>query len=310
MQSAHAAGVRMVTHLFNAMPAFSPREPGIVGVLGSTLDPPLFFGLIADGVHVHPASVKLAAAARPDGVVLVTDGIVAMGLPEGEYYFGEGKVHVVEGGRAYKAGTTTLAGAVVTLDECVRRFRAMTGASVVAALEAASLHPAQAIGISGKKGALEVGADADVVLVDDALHVHATYIGGERVWSRAMLMRRARPSRRPRYGPQWPGRQMGRRMGMAARIRHRHCSILGLALAPTLRAVRRKRRVDNTRASASSASTVLARGHLGDGFVNASSPARGARGRGKGFTNYGTIICNCSEPLAVANANDNRYGIF
>ena len=107
-----------------------------------------------------------------------------MGLPEGEYYFGEGKVHVVEGGRAYKAGTTTLAGAVVTLDERVRRFRAMTGASVVAALEAASLHPAQAIGVSGKKGALEVGADADLVLVDDALHVHATYIGGERVWSR------------------------------------------------------------------------------------------------------------------------------
>ena len=92
---------------------------------------------------------------------------------------------------------------------------------------------------------------------------------------------------------------MGRRMGMAARIRHRHCSILGLALAPTLRAVRRqRRRVDNTRASASSASTVLARGHLADGFVNASSPAGAREAEGKGFTNYGTIICNCSEPLA------------
>ena len=63
MESAHAAGVRLITHLFNAMPPFHPREPGIVGVLGSKLKPQSFFGLIADGVHVHPASLKLAATA-------------------------------------------------------------------------------------------------------------------------------------------------------------------------------------------------------------------------------------------------------
>jgi len=186
MEVAQAAGVRMVTHLFNAMPAFHPREPGLVGVLGSTAQPRPFFGLIADGVHVHPASVKLAHAVRPDGVVLVSDAMVAMGLPEGTYNFGDaGAVEVVSGDRACKAGTDTLAGAVVPLDECVRRFKRYTGCSVVEAIEAASLHCAQALGIDTRKGTLEVGADADFVLLDDDLFVCSTYLAGDLVWSAA-----------------------------------------------------------------------------------------------------------------------------
>jgi len=201
MEAAQAAGVSMVTHLFNAMPAFHPREPGIIGILGSasstaakggsasstaakgaaaTRTP--FFGLIADGVHVHPASVKLAHQVRPRQVVLVSDAMVAMGLPAGTYIFGGDTVEVTSDGRAVRPGTDTLAGTVLPLDECMRRFRKFTGCSLVEALEAASLHPAQAMGIENRKGTLEVGADADFVLLDDELHVCATYLQGEQAW--------------------------------------------------------------------------------------------------------------------------------
>ena len=107
MEASLKWGVTMCTHLFNAMPPFHPREPGIVGLLGSKFQPRPFLGLISDGVHVHPASVKLAAAARPDSIVLVSDGIVAMGLPEGQHHFGEVPVEIVSGDKAYRSGTTT-----------------------------------------------------------------------------------------------------------------------------------------------------------------------------------------------------------
>ena len=183
MEASLKWGVTMCTHLFNAMPPFHPREPGIVGLLGSKFQPRPFLGLISDGVHVHPASVKLAAAARPDSIVLVSDGIVAMGLPEGQHHFGEVPVEIVSGDKAYRSGTTTLAGAVVALDECVRRFRKYTNCSTVRALEAASLRPAEALGMQSSKGGLHVGADADLILLDDELNVQATYVGGVRAWS-------------------------------------------------------------------------------------------------------------------------------
>ena len=120
---------------------------------------------------------------RPDSVILVSDGMVALGLPAGTYTFGEvGEVDVVGGDKVYRSGTKTLAGAAVALDECTRRFKRFCGCSMVRALEAASLHPAQALGIESSKGSLVVGADADLVLLDDSLTVHATYIAGARVW--------------------------------------------------------------------------------------------------------------------------------
>jgi len=182
MAVALRAGVRMCTHLFNAMPPFHHREPGIIGILGSSEFRP-FFGLIADGIHVHPASLKIAAKARPDGAVLVSDAMAALGLEEGTYNFAGAEVEVSEG-RAVISGTDTLAGAAISLDECVRRFRRYCDVTSAAALEAASLHPAQVLGIEKTKGSLVVGADADFILLDDALQVQRTYIGGELVWQR------------------------------------------------------------------------------------------------------------------------------
>ena len=186
-EAAMLRGATMCTHMFNAMPPFSAREPGVIGALGLTSRRP-FFGLIADGVHVHPASLKIAAAARRDRVVLVTDSMAAMGLPPGTYRLGNVSVIVEEKDgtlRATRQGSDTLAGAVVTMDECVRRYREYCDASVVEAVEAASLHPAQALGIEGSKGSLAIGADADLVLLDDELRVQRTYIGGSLAWQRA-----------------------------------------------------------------------------------------------------------------------------
>ena len=187
LEASRRVGVSMVTHLFNAMPAFTPREPGLVGLLGSSSlkgdgsAPRAWFGLIADGIHVHPASVNIASNAQPDSVVLVTDAMAAMGLPDGKHRFGDVEVDV-RGERAYKAGTDTLAGATVPLDACVRRYAKFAGCGVVRALESASLHPAQCLGIDGSKGRLDVGCDADLILVDDALVVRATYVAGELAW--------------------------------------------------------------------------------------------------------------------------------
>jgi len=145
--------------------------------------------------------------------LLVTDSMGAMGLPSGNHQLGTLSVSI-EGNRAYLKGTTTLAGSVVTMDECVRNFMKFTGAvslplslsldfiviiivsvdlknhlvgcaecSIVEAVEAASLHPAQVLGIADRKGTLNVGAEADFVLLDADMRVRATFVGGELAWS-------------------------------------------------------------------------------------------------------------------------------
>ncbi|KAM4717140.1 N-acetylglucosamine-6-phosphate deacetylase isoform 3-T3 [Anableps anableps] len=187
-------GASFITHLFNAMLPFHHRDPGIVGLLTSDQIPAgrtVFYGMIADGIHTNPAALRIAHRAHPSGLVLVTDAITAMGLPPGHHTLGQ-QVIEIQGLHAYvaglrlphsgPAGTKTLSGSIATMDMCVRHFKQATGCSVEEALEAASLHPAQLLGISHRKGNLDYGADADLVLLDDGLRVRATYISGEEVW--------------------------------------------------------------------------------------------------------------------------------
>lgn len=177
-------GASFITHLFNAMLPFHHRDPGIVGLLTSDQIPAgrtVYYGMIADGIHTNPAALRIAHRAHPAGLVLVTDAIMAMGLPPGRHTLGQQTIEI-QGLHAYVAGTKTLSGSIATMDMCVRHFRQASGCSVEEALEAASLHPAQLLGISQKKGNLDYGADADLVLLDDGLHVRATYISGEEVW--------------------------------------------------------------------------------------------------------------------------------
>uniref|UniRef100_A0A8C9I9V5 N-acetylglucosamine-6-phosphate deacetylase n=1 Tax=Piliocolobus tephrosceles TaxID=591936 RepID=A0A8C9I9V5_9PRIM len=155
------SGATFITHLFNAMLPFHHRDPGIVGLLTSDRLPAgrcIFYGMIADGTHTNPAALRIAHRAHPQGLVLVTDAIPALGLGNGRHTLGQQEVEV-DGLTAYVAGC-----------------------SVESALEAASLHPAQLLGLEKSKGTLDFGADADFVVLDDSLHVQATYISGELVW--------------------------------------------------------------------------------------------------------------------------------
>lgn len=177
-------GASFITHLFNAMLPFHHRDPGIVGLLTSDQVPAgrtVYYGMIADGIHTNPAALRIAHRAHPSGLVLVTDAITAMGLPPGRHTLGQ-QVIEIQGLHAYVAGTKTLSGSIATMDMCVRHFKHASGCSVEEALEAASLHPAQLLGVCHKKGNLDYGSDADLVLLDDALSVKATFISGEEVW--------------------------------------------------------------------------------------------------------------------------------
>jgi N-acetylglucosamine-6-phosphate deacetylase len=147
-------------------------------------DPRPFYGIIADGVHVHPNSVRIAYYSHPSGIVLVTDTLSAMGLPKGNYVLGGSEVEVDDKGGAYIKGTNTLAGSTITIDECIRNFQKFTNCSTVEAIEAATLHPARLLGIDDRKGTLNVGGDADLVFLDDSegeLHVKRVFVAGEEV---------------------------------------------------------------------------------------------------------------------------------
>ncbi|KAM5131105.1 N-acetylglucosamine-6-phosphate deacetylase isoform 2-T2 [Callospermophilus lateralis] len=183
-EEAVQSGATFITHLFNAMLPFHHRDPGIVGLLTSDRLPPgrcIFYGMIADGIHTNPAALRIAYRAHPHGLVLVTDAVPALGLGNGRHTLGQQDVEV-DGLTAYVAGTKTLCGSIAPMDVCVRHFLQATGCSVEAALEAASLHPAQLLGLEKSKGSLDFGADADFVVLDDTLRVQATYISGELVW--------------------------------------------------------------------------------------------------------------------------------
>ncbi|KDO23872.1 hypothetical protein SPRG_10019 [Saprolegnia parasitica CBS 223.65] len=176
------AGITMLTHLFNAMASFHHRDPGLVGLLGATTARP-YYGLILDGIHSHPTSCRIAQASHPSGLVLVTDCMAGMGLPDGNYELA-GLAVDVKDGRAYLHNTTTIAGSVVQMDSCIRTLRKYTNCSIEYALEAATLHPAVALGLAPTKGTLEFGADADFVLLSDDLEVLQTYIAGVLVYDR------------------------------------------------------------------------------------------------------------------------------
>ncbi|KAJ8377230.1 hypothetical protein AAFF_G00264580 [Aldrovandia affinis] len=133
-------GATFITHLFNAMLPFHHRDPGIVGLLTSDRLPAertVYYGMIADGIHTDPAALRIAHRAHPAGLVLVTDAIMAMGLPAGRHTLGQ-QVIEIQGLHACLAGTKTLSGSIASMDMCLRNFRQASGCSREAALEAAS----------------------------------------------------------------------------------------------------------------------------------------------------------------------------
>nr|XP_022906307.1 N-acetylglucosamine-6-phosphate deacetylase [Onthophagus taurus]XP_022906308.1 N-acetylglucosamine-6-phosphate deacetylase [Onthophagus taurus]XP_022906309.1 N-acetylglucosamine-6-phosphate deacetylase [Onthophagus taurus] len=177
-------GATFITHLFNAMLPFHHRDPGLVGLLTSDQLPEgktVYFGIISDGVHTHPAALRIAHRAHPNGLVLVTDAISAMGLAQGKHNIGQLEIEIRDN-KAYIAGTDTLCGSITTMNKCVQIFMQSTGCSKEYALETATLHPAQVLGITDKKGTLNFNADADFIILNDDLDVLETWIAGECVY--------------------------------------------------------------------------------------------------------------------------------
>ncbi|MDF2629462.1 MAG: N-acetylglucosamine-6-phosphate deacetylase [Symbiobacteriaceae bacterium] len=173
------AGVRHVTHLYNAMRGLHHREPGTVGA-ALTL-PNLTVELIADGFHIHPAALKVAVAARgAESVILVSDAMRATGLPDGEYSLGVLPVWVKDGQCRLADGT--IASSVLTMNKAVKNMVELAGVSLPAAVAMASRNPARRYNLP--KGAIAPGLDADLVLLDPELNVLETIVGGETVFTK------------------------------------------------------------------------------------------------------------------------------
>ncbi|KAM0721142.1 hypothetical protein Q7P37_003429 [Cladosporium fusiforme] len=181
--SALHAGATMLTHLFNAMRPLHHRNPGPFGTLGkaSGAERP-YFGIIADGIHLHPTTVKIAWNAHPDGFILVTDAMKTLGLPDGTYDWTNGDRWEKAGARLTREGTDTLAGSCATLGECVENFWQWSGASVPEVLRAVTTTPAEMLGLGGLKGTLGEGGDADLVVLDAKEERGRRRIGVEQVW--------------------------------------------------------------------------------------------------------------------------------
>lgn len=173
-RAAFDAGATMVTHLFNAMGPLHHRNPGLAGA--ALADPAVHAGLIVDFVHVHPAMVALAFAAKGSGrVVLVTDAVAW----EADELRDLG-VRVVEGAPRLPDGT--IAGSALTMDQAVRNVVDVARVTPDDAIRAASTTPARVVGATDR-GRLEVGARADIVVLGaDDLTVRRTVVGGRTVW--------------------------------------------------------------------------------------------------------------------------------
>ena len=171
-----AEGATGVTHLFNAMPPFSARDPGIVGTTLS--EPRLTAGLIVDGMHVDPVSVRAAFAAKgADRIALVTDAMPTVGTSLDRFDLVGRTIKLVDGRLTTKEGT--LAGAHLDMASAVRNTVRLAKVPLEDALRAASLTPAQFLGVDNERGAIVPGARADLVALTDTLAVAATWIDGE-----------------------------------------------------------------------------------------------------------------------------------
>ena len=176
-RAAVAHGAHHATHVYNAMRPFSHRDPGVIGAVLTT--PEVTAELIADGVHVDEIAMKMLLQAKgAEKVILISDGTSATGMPDGKYMLGGLEVTVI-GGVCRDSGGR-LAGSTLTLDRALRNIVKL-GAPIEDAVRMLTLNPATLLGIEFKKGALRTGADADIVLLNEALQI-------EKVWARGVAV--------------------------------------------------------------------------------------------------------------------------
>jgi N-acetylglucosamine-6-phosphate deacetylase len=170
------AGIIGFTHLFNAMSPLTGREPGAVGA--AMEDAHCWCGVIVDGHHVHPASLRVALAAKPRGkIFLVTDAMPPVGADDPSYEL-YGEVITARDGVVRNAAGA-LAGSALDMATAVRNSVSLLGVSLEEAARMASTYPAEFLGIGDRYGRIAPGYSADFVLLDDDLQVVNTWIGGK-----------------------------------------------------------------------------------------------------------------------------------
>jgi N-acetylglucosamine-6-phosphate deacetylase len=175
MRAALDAGVRGFTHLFNAMSPFTSREPGVVGAALEDADS--WCGLIVDGHHVHPASLRVAIAAKPRGkMFLVTDAMPPVGTDAARFELHGQTITVSDG--ICRTDDGVLAGSALDMATAVRNCVHMLGLPVAEAARMASAYPADFLGLAADRGHITAGCRADFVVLDDELTTRETWIGG------------------------------------------------------------------------------------------------------------------------------------
>jgi N-acetylglucosamine-6-phosphate deacetylase len=179
MVEAVELGLNHATHTFNQMQGLHHRHPGTVG--GVLLLDEIYAEFIADGVHLHPAICDMIVRLKgPDKAVMITDAISGAGMADGEYELGGQKIVISEG--AVRLADGTLAGSCLTLDRAVRNIREFTGRPLKECIQMATLTPARSIGVADRKGSLEPGKDADIIILTPDLTVRTTMVGGKVVF--------------------------------------------------------------------------------------------------------------------------------
>ena len=173
-RAAMARGVHHAVHVYNAMRPFSHRDSGVIGAVLTT--PEVTAELIADGVHVDETAMRLLLQAKgASGLILISDGTAATGMPDGKYSLGGLEVTVSSG--VCRDAEGHLAGSTLTLDRALRNIVNL-GVPLADALRMLTLNPAKLLGIEFKKGSLRTGADADIILLDEGLNVAQVWTRG------------------------------------------------------------------------------------------------------------------------------------
>ena len=174
-----SAGVSFATHLYNAMPTFAGREPGLIGALFDS--PDVYCGIIADGLHVHYANVRNAKRIKGDKLVLVTDATAPAGADISEFIFAGKTIYYRDGLCADENGT--LSGSALTMIEAVQNSVEHAGIALDEALRMATLYPARAMGVERQSGSIEAGKIANLTVFTRDFKIIKTFVNGDDVLS-------------------------------------------------------------------------------------------------------------------------------
>ncbi len=167
------AGISHVTHLFNVMPSIYHRDPGPIPAIFE--EDKVTAQIIFDGIHIHPSVLNLATKILGEKrFITITDGMQAMGLPDGKYIYNGLEYHSINGISRYNDGT--LIGTSLGMNQLVKRCIKLSGCSLTTAIRAASFNPASVLGIQEKKGSIEKGKDADIAILNRDFSVWKTII--------------------------------------------------------------------------------------------------------------------------------------